>query len=61
MFEVPEAVFGPPPRSCDGQMLVFKVTDQIIDNLPHTDDHGLQIDHHAHHNKIRKDFVGITK
>ena len=36
VFEVPEAVFGPPPDR--GQMLVFKVTDQIIDSLPRTCD-----------------------
>ena len=45
VFEVPKAVFGPPP-DCS-QMLAFKVTDQIIESLPHTDDHGLPINHHT--------------
>ena len=45
MFEVPEAVFGPPPDH--GQMLVFKVTDQIIENLPPTQDCGIPVNHHT--------------
>ena len=45
VFEVPEAVFGPPPDH--GQMLVFKVTDQIIESLPPTCDRGLPVDHHT--------------
>ena len=45
IFEVPEAVFGPPPDR--GQMLAFKVTDQIIWSLPHSSNHGLPIYHHT--------------
>ena len=45
IFEVPEAIFGPPP--VDGQMLVFKVTDQIINSFPHNCDSGLPVDHHT--------------
>ena len=47
VFEVPEVVFGSPPDH--GQMLIFKVTDQVIESLPpNTCDRGLPGGYYHH-------------
>ena len=33
VFQIPKAVFGPPPRN--GEVLAFKVTKELTENLPH--------------------------
>ena len=53
MYEVPEAVLGPPPDH-DGQILVFKVTDQTIKSLTHNQDNWCALPDSGYHSTVKQ-------
>ena len=57
VFEVPQAVFGPPPDN--GEMLAFKVTDDMLKNLQSVADNDSK-SHPRYHHTVRTSFETLN-